>query len=120
MSETILWTNSAPTSNFTAQIITMSNNINNYKYVKITYRLSTTNSTEMSNICSVEDFKKTNNAVGVPSVQTLIGAFNGSATYARAFRYKTDTTAEITAAARLQSNETSNNVAIPLQIIGLS
>lgn len=44
--ETTLWTNSAPTSNFNTQDVPLSDDYTNYKSIRIYYRYSTTDSTE--------------------------------------------------------------------------
>ena len=41
-SETTLWTNASPTSNFNAQTITLADNISRYKYLKFVYNHKTT------------------------------------------------------------------------------
>ena len=54
--ETTLWTNSAPTSSFAAQNVTLSDNLSNYDYFKIKFRLSTTQDTSAMVMDSVSDF----------------------------------------------------------------
>ncbi len=62
MEETTLWTNSAPASTFAAQTITLSDDIDNYDYLKFYVRLSTSNNKSNSILISVDDFKNTGNA----------------------------------------------------------
>lgn len=42
MTETVLWTNSAPTASFSARTVTLSDSLKNYKYFKVVYRSSNT------------------------------------------------------------------------------
>ena len=39
--ETVLWTNSSPTSNFADQNVTLSDSMSNYDYLKFTYKKAT-------------------------------------------------------------------------------
>ena len=43
--ETVLWTNPSPTSAFSAQAVTLSETIDNYDYIKILFRKSTSDAT---------------------------------------------------------------------------
>lgn len=59
MSEKVLWTNSAPTSDMDTQNITLSDSMLKYNYIKCVFRLSTTDATESSYIIGVDEFQKT-------------------------------------------------------------
>ena len=50
MSETVLWTNPAPTTNMTSTTITLSQSISNFDFVKLYWRVSTSNNTETYNL----------------------------------------------------------------------
>lgn len=53
LTETVLWTNSSPTSEMAANtILTLNDDYTNYDFLKITYRLSTTNDTEWDVVMS--------------------------------------------------------------------
>ena len=116
MSETVLWTNSAPTSNFEAQNVTLSKSINDYKYIKIVWRFSTTNTATTSLLIPVSDI----GSLGPYANDSLLmfGSVPGSY-YARAVYKVSNTSMNIGGAYALNTAGLSNNLAIPYQIIGL-
>ena len=58
----VLWTNTSPTTAISSPYtITLSKSIENYDYIKFTFRVSTSVATEMSVIASVSDVK---NSIG--------------------------------------------------------
>lgn len=122
MSETVLWTNSSPTSNFATQNVTLSESIDNYKYIKFQIRPSRTNGqgNEIGCIISVEDFKKTPYP---PTTQynthLAFGARNTNVEYTRAVWYVSDTQVHIEAAWQTGTTTSSPQVLIPLEIIGM-
>lgn len=63
-SETSLWSNSNPTSNYGYATITLNQSIESFKYVKIKYYNNTASLVELSVLASVEDIKKTYVASG--------------------------------------------------------
>lgn len=115
--ETTLWTNSSPTSNFAAQTITLLQDIDNFDYLKITYRLSTSASTELSLIISVQDFKNTADANG-KGVITL-NSKSSNVIYARLIYYASDTSVSVTVAYKIGSSGNSQAYSIPTKISGL-
>lgn len=117
LKETTLWTNSSPTSNFAAQTITLSQDIDNYDYLKIAYRLSTSASTELSLIISVQDFKNTADANG-KGVITL-NSKSSNVIYARLIYYASDTSVFATVAYKIGSSGNSQAYSIPTKISGL-
>lgn len=114
--ETVLWTNSSPTTNFSSQTITLSEDIDNFEYLKIKALGSTTNNLEINIYISVEDFKKGGNS-GAVAGPALYGA-NSGGTARRALYYKTDTTILVDNAEGGAS--TFNNIAIPVEISGIN
>ena len=115
--ETSLWTNSAPTSNFAAQAVTLSDSIDNYKYVKIRYRLSTSNTTEFSDIVTVSDLKRSLSGDN----QMLVGLDGRTtATWARYITYTNSTSLSVTTAYQLSGTSSSQSALIPLEILGLN
>ena len=62
--ETQLWKNSSPTAgNFAPQQISLSESINNFDFIKITARLSSSDATSLgSSLMSVSDFKQTSSS----------------------------------------------------------
>lgn len=55
MSETVLWTNSAPTSAFSGQNVLLSDNVNNYKYIEIQFEIYASQNHYMSSIYKVSE-----------------------------------------------------------------
>ena len=115
LKETILWTNPSPTSTFARQTINLSQDINNFDYLKIKALGSTTNNLEISIYISVDDFKK-GGSTGSVAGPALYGANTGG-TARRAIYYSSSTTILVDYAEG--GNTQYNNIAIPLQIIGL-
>lgn len=119
MAETTLWTNPSPTSAYAGGDITLSKDMDNFKYIKFTFRFSTTDSNELSLILSVADVKaSTISAVGFCTA--ISGRVPNGYTYARRISYKTDTSVNITLAEAIGSSATINSAYIPISIKGLS
>ena len=119
--ETVLWTNPSPTSDFTSQSVAISDDINNYDYVKITFKSN--KSTDKSNavIIEVSDFKKTSKSLSTNEPTINIGgweATNGY-NYARRVAYDNDRSVFFAFCFSLYKEAQANNMGIPLQIIGI-
>ena len=119
MSETVLWTNSNPTSDYTSGTVTLSQDMDNFKYLAFVWRTSKENATLMSAIYSVEDVKKSVNPSRLVTPHILIGSWDGASTYSRIIRYVSDTSVSLSLAYRLSYTATRNDVVLPYQIIGL-
>lgn len=117
MSETVLWTNASPTSTFNSQTVTLSDDINNYDYIKITYRASTTLTSTLSIMLSLEEWLKTTNATGVcyPAIAVRIN----SVVYARRVSHNTDTDVIFASAIRMNASGANQDYIIPTEVIGL-
>ena len=118
--ETSLWTNSAPTSAFAAQDVTLSDDIDNYKYIKFKYRNHTANDTENRIILSVEDLKKSVASYGNNRVRAVMDSVVSADAYGRIIIYVDNTTINFTTAYHATSSATSNTPSIPLEIVGLN
>lgn len=122
LKETVLWTNPSPTSNFGTQTVTLSESIDNYKYVKFHIRPSRTagQGSEVGCIISVEDFKKTPYP---PTTQynthLALGARYTNVEFTRATWYVSDTQVRIEAAWQTGTTTSSQQAVIPLEIIGM-
>ncbi len=117
MTETTLWTNSSPTSTMADTTATLSDNLSNYDYLKVTYRISTSNATTNEVIVPVSDFKamkygNTYNFMGV-------SAYVSSLAYCRPIEYTSETTIKIYQARKLYNSGYGNTIAIPTKISGL-
>lgn len=120
LSETTLWTNANPTSAM-AQGATMplSQAYTNFNYIKIVYRLSTTNATECSVIYPISEV--TASVSGATERRMGIQAYLTN-NYARIiYRPDNATTDSLTIsnARQLQGSGTSTTNLIPTEIIGL-
>jgi hypothetical protein len=124
LKETVLWTNNAPTSNFTAQNIALSDNLTNYKYLKCVYSISAATDVRGSIIVDGSEFKAM--GMGADKIAYTLMA-NASPIYLvlrRQMYYASDTQIAFTEGSLLNyGNNTittaQNQVNIPLQIIGL-
>lgn len=119
--ETVLWTNSAPTSSFASQTVTLSDSMDNYKYLAFKYRVNTSVEGDTTNIYSVEDIHKmlgsgTNN-VNVGSLDIYV---SGGNTYSRQIGYSSDTAILFKDSYRLNAQASANTTCIPTEIIGLN
>ena len=122
--ETTLWTNSAPTSDFTAQAITLSSSIGNYKYIAINYAYATSYSTGVCNtsvVISVDDFRDMGYNTSARHNIGAMGVQNQSNSgYTRTFMYVDDTTIRFGTCYQASSSTSSNGNCIPLEILGLN
>ena len=117
--ETSLWTNASPTSSFAAQDVTLSDSIDNYKYIAIKYKFDTSSNVEGSVIFLVSDIKKS--VQGVDTIVSCIGASpQGIANYARRVFYTSNTKIRIETATAMNKTGTSTAYVIPLEILGLN
>ena len=115
--ETVLWTNSSPTSSFADQTITLSDSIDNYSSLGVTFKLSTTEEMSCTIKLSVEDFKKCTNSATILNPASCAKISNLA--YARRFYCASDTTIYFAASYRLNTSGTNNAANIPIQIIGI-
>ena len=122
--ETVLWANPSPTSDFATQTVTLSDDINNYDYLKVSYKNLTTSAgvnDPYSVLISVSDFK-----TSLSGNSTRHNAFTFGGIYApsntnwtRFMFYDTDTTARFGACTQIGGSQSSNSNAVPLQIVGI-
>lgn len=116
--ETSLWTNSAPTSTFAGQDVTLSDDINNYDCLKFTYRVTTSVADLLNYIISVSDFKKS--LSGMSPHHCILGlSSNDSGAHTRRVYYKTDTSVTFDSSYQINVVATANTTCIPLSIIGI-
>lgn len=116
LKETVLWTNSSPTSSMTQQYLSLSDSIANYDYIKVVIAVSTSDLTstvttimDASEIISKgADYRNCfyGNPIGVNTIRLALG--NSDSTkfgFSDCYQFATATT--------------YNNTAIPLSISGL-
>lgn len=119
MAETILWTNSAPTSAQSAQDVTLSQGIDNFKYIKFVARNQTTNANSIEVIYPIANVQASSQTVnhmviavaGIPDSTSFI--------HVRRVYYKSNTVLSIENTLTLGGSGTFNDNEIITQIIGL-
>ena len=114
LKETTLWTNPSPSSNFTAQAVTLSDTIRKFDFIRIYCKASTTDNSSSSLIVSIDDFLATVSY----SFKASIDYANISGRYDRAFNYINDTSLQIDQTYQVGAGGTFNNLLIPTQITG--
>ena len=112
--ETVLWTNASPTSSFTAQVITLSESIDNYDFIKLEYRRTTSDATICKVLTDVSSWRNiynwidsAGNANNRMTVQMNISGSN----YVRATTCKDATSVSF-------GSSSNNSYVIPNKVIG--
>lgn len=113
--ETTLWTNSNPTSSYVATDITLSDDVNNYDYIKFVCRFSTSSNVTLSELCTLADFKSTLNTTS-NNMRFAVASITTSLFAARCLSYLSDISARISAA--FTASGTDNSRIIPLSVVG--
>ena len=116
--ETVLWTNSSPSSNFSSQDVTLSDNISNYDYIGIVTAFNTSGGNRSKTLMSVSDFKNSPFPQTGNQVTLNMGSATSSITMYRVAYYSSDTTIRIGTAVSSAGN-TNNAYVIPTQIVGI-
>ena len=118
LKETILWSNPTPTSNFAGGYGTdFSESIESFKYIKIYFRISTSNATEGSVIYEKDVFKTLTGATTTGLCGSMFSRV-GSNNYFRRITYTSDTNMMFYDAVQVGS-ASSNSYLIPLKVCGL-
>ena len=124
--ETSLWTNSAPTSAFAAQDVTLSDSIENYKYIAIKYKYATDagyneGSYISTSIISVTDLKKCSYNTSLTRPGMALGVTtSGNVNWTRFVAYKSNTNLYFWGAGAVGAANTNTTNVIPLEILGLN
>lgn len=116
--ETSLWTNPSPNSAYSGGNVTLSESMDNFKYLMFKVKVSTTANKVVSCIASVEDVKKS--AIGLDNFQITVNSYVTSAYYSRSVIYSNSTTLTFRAAYQLNASGSSTAACIPLEILGLN
>lgn len=119
--ETSLWTNPSPNSEFAPQTVTLSDSISNYKYIKFTYKHDSNNST--SDVSAI--YIETNDFVMLTeNAQTLAVAIcarnSSNAPYNRQITYENGTSIKVHRAQVYNGTTVNNSLALPLEILGIN
>ena len=121
--ETSLWTNASPSSDYSGGTVTLSESVDNFKYIKVTLAYNKSNLTITgSEIISVEDLKKAPYPATGNNVGFYIGNNSASNNYARRIQYINGTSVNISSAYLITSatGSVANSQVIPLEILGLN
>lgn len=119
MTETVLWTNTSPSSSFASQTVTLSQSIDNFDYIKITQKIHTSISGELATLIPVEDFKKCLSAADTHFNMAFSVNYSGQV-YCRRIFYDSGTTVNFNNAYYVNNSGSSNSVCIPLKIFGVN
>lgn len=120
--ETSLWTNSAPTNSFSAQDITLSEGMSDFKYLKIRCAISTSSSTGIfEDIVLVTELSNTSSAtVNNTRDRLVLGLGRDTYDYERAYYYVSNTSIHFNPAYQSGTSTTTATKIIPLEILGLN
>lgn len=121
LSETVLWTNPSPNSNFSNSTVNLISGakLSDYKYIKISAKYSTSGSKLTSVIYSLDEFVKFKAPSGSTSYFQGGICFHGSIDVARVIRYVNDTSVRIASCIQINGTNTTDSYAIPITISGL-
>ena len=114
--ETVLWTNSSPTSNFAQQAVTLSQGISNFDYIGIYYRINTTAGAIGFEMAKASDFI---NYVGNLKPRVGFAVVSDNKSNFRNLLYSSDTSITITACIQSGTTSTNTSQCIPTAIVGL-
>lgn len=127
-STTTLWTNSAPTSNFDAQVVTLSSSMQSYDYLIITFKASATGTSTWQVYVNVSDFVNSYYQSGGSATSGAMASgtyYNGSGstvyTYNRPFSRKSNTQISFSNCRRSTTSSAANyaQFVIPTKIEGM-
>ena len=121
ISATELWVNTNPSAGLGATTITLSGDMTNYDYLKVTYLAASSVALEGEDIVSVEKFIAYGSGTSNASPKFAIGK-TGTASddqYVRFITYASNTSVETTTGRKVGASNTSTNACIPIKIEGL-
>jgi len=113
LSETVLWTNPSPTTAQQSQTVTLAGNISNFDLIKITYRKSTADATELSVYCDI-----TKSISPIMAACLIYNAANRGY-YCRSVSYDSNTSVKTSYAGRWDAGGSDQSMAIVTTICGV-
>lgn len=116
-SATTLWTNSSPTSSFSGQDVSFSS-MSNYRYLRFTFRINTSNSTTFTVIIPYSDFVNSS-APSTSGYNYSVSSMKGSYALSRRFYYASATSVHFFAAQYIGAGGGAQDYLIPTKIEGL-
>lgn len=121
LTETVLWTNPDATARFVAQVVTISDDVSNYKYLKFVFKSSVGAADLKSVIYPVDEFKGyslTSNQFSRAS--SPMRRNSSTADYVRGILCASETSISFGAAQGYNTASTNNDLTIPYQVIGIN
>ena len=115
--ETVLWQNPSPASDFTGQTVTLSDSMSNYMYLAFAFKGVKSSTVEVRAVVSVEDLGKMNITSNTPDIR-LSGTASANG-YSRYVIKASDTTITFGTAYATNTTASDNSRAIPIQIVGI-
>lgn len=120
-SETTLWTNPAPasTSGFVSQTVTLSDSVQNYKFIKFEFCYNPYQTSKLGEvIVSIDDLIQTGTIDDIKIAMSLVA---GSYIYTRIGRYMSDTTFFFNSCSQYNASiaSISDAAVVPTRIIGI-
>lgn len=114
--ETTLWTNSSPTSSFSAQAVTLSKAVENFLFIAIFYRFYTSNNTSACDLFYAEDLDNSSITRRVIGIRGTTGE-----TRVRPIQLTSSTTIHFSACYQTTTSSQSTSTAyiIPTKIVGI-
>ena len=119
LEETVLWTNPSQSTNFSAQTLTLSDDIDNYDFIKLTWKSSTTVSIEADVYWEVSDVKNFSEVNDEPQGAICSKAPSGSYRYARRIYYVSDTQLGISGCSVIGAASSNEALVIPVKVSGM-
>ena len=114
-----MWSNPNPSNDFGSSTVTLSNDMNNYTWLKFTYKKDKTTSDVYSVIYQVSDVKQFVDSSG-QKVGTMAIGRNSAYNLVRVITYVSDTKITIGTSLRINNAAATNNeMVIPLVIYGM-
>ena len=114
--ETSLWTNPSSGTLFGGQTVTLSDNISNYKYLKVRYKNNTTVDQVGIIIVDIANFISQSPA---PNNYNFPGMLTSNLSYARSFVYASANKIQFGTCYRITNGTANNSYSIPLEILGI-
>ena len=120
LTETVLWTNPSPTSTWVyTQMINLSDDYTKYKYLKVIFRNSTTNSSERSVLIPTDEFAISGTENTVTYMMGYLLSSTSLALMTRRILPDDSTTMHVTTCRQVNGTQLNDNLVIPKQVIGL-
>lgn len=118
--EETIWTNSAPSSSFSAQTVTLSKDVEHFKFLAITFRYSTSNSNTGTIMVAVDDFlDMVYSSYPQHGVAHTFKMGSSSKNSAREAYYVSGTQIRFGNATYIGAEGSANTYNIPIKVVGI-